>query len=537
MENLKNWLQGYARTGLVDTIPYAGIILTGIFFRLYQLRGQILVDDEWHAVHMILGFGYRGIFTDFGMADHCIPFTLLYEFLLNNFWISEFLMRLPSIAAGFLALLIVPLLLRRVIGKRAALVTVCLLSISPLHVFYSRMARPYALSMLLSFIAVMAFYFWWTEKGKAWIYIYVITGAASVWCLLPALPFTAGPFLFALFHSAFRKELTQGIKKLLVPGLGFLAGLLALLLPPIMSKPGAIWEKAGQDTVTLQSLIGSCELFAGTFHLWLVVGLMLLSAGGFYILIRRNFLFGLYSLVLVCLQIAGFLIAGPVGSPMSILLNRYSIAVLPIFLAWVAMPFAQDTGTKWAGAAGKYSFIPLCLLLLFFGPFRGIYFYPNHLTNCPTYQISYDRERIRKAIKPQKVSFFYKELAGFENGEKTLLEAPWHYNDNIYSYYQWFHKQHMYIGFVGDLDGTFRAGEVPVNDSRFRFRNFIHVNDFSQIEKKGVDFVIFHKELERERESNIPVYVADVSNWIKMYRERYGEPYYEDYFLAVFRIP
>ncbi|MCK5795013.1 MAG: hypothetical protein KAH12_09910, partial [Anaerolineales bacterium] len=84
------------------------------FFRLYQLHGQILVDDEWHAVHKILNFGYLGIFADFGMADHCIPFTLLYEFLLNNFWISEFLMHLPSIAAGLLALLIVPLWLRRV---------------------------------------------------------------------------------------------------------------------------------------------------------------------------------------------------------------------------------------------------------------------------------------------------------------------------------------------------------------------------------------------------------------------------------------
>ena len=56
----------------------------------------------------------------------------------------------------------------------------------------------------------------------------------------------------------------------------------------------------------------------------------------------------------------------------------------------------------------------------------------------------------------------------------------------------------MYIGFVGDLEGTFRAGEVPVNDSRFKFRNFIHVSDFNQIEKKGVDFVIFIRNWKRK---------------------------------------
>ena len=148
----------------------------------------------------------------------------------------------------------------------------------------------------------------------------------------------------------------------------------------------------------------------------------------------------------------------------------------------------------------------------------------------------YDISAWTKKARPPELPSFYRKLAGFDKGKVTLLEAPWHYNDNIFAYYQWLHRQHMYIGFVGDLEGTFRAGEVPVNDSRFKFRNFIHVSDFSQTEKKGVDFVIFHKDLEKERLSNIPVYVTDVSNWIKMYRERYGKPEYEDSFVVVFRI-
>lgn len=59
--------------------------------------------------------------------------------------------------------------------------------------------------------------------------------------------------------------------------------------------------------------------------------MMLLSVAGIFILIRKNSLFSLYPLVLVWLQIIGFLIAGPVRSPVSILLNRYAIAVLPFF--------------------------------------------------------------------------------------------------------------------------------------------------------------------------------------------------------------
>ncbi len=515
----------------------AGILLAGIFFRLYQLPGQILLDDEWHAVHKIIVSNYWGIFTDFGLADHCIPFTLYFEFSRNNLWVSEFLMRLPSIISGFLALLVVPLLLRKLIGTRAAVVTACLLSISPLHVFYSRYARPYAFSMLLSFVAVMAFYYWWTEKRKAWIVLYVITGVLSAWSLLPALPFVAGPFLFAILHAAFGKELWHGIKRLLVPGLCFAAGLLVLILPPIMSKPAALLSKAGRDSVSLDSLKGTCQIFAGTFHIWLVIIMLFLFAAGLYFLSRENYLFGLYTFSLVWLQAAGFLIAGPVGSNVSMVFNRYSIAVLPFLLAWVAVALVHKYRKKWMNGIGKYSFALLSFSLIFYGPFRGIYFYPNHFTNDPIFQMYYDLDKMMDYVKPPIVPPFYNELAKYQNGQKTILEAPWHYNDNIYPYYQWIHRQHMYIGFVGDLEGTFRAGEVPVNDSRFRFRNFIHVSDFSQIEKKDVDFVVFHKKLEMERLSDIPVYVADVGDWIEMYRERYGQPEYEDFFLTVFRIP
>jgi Dolichyl-phosphate-mannose-protein mannosyltransferase len=514
----------------------AGILLAGVFFRLYQLPGQILVDDEWHAVHKIIAADYRGIFTDFGWADHCIPFTLFYEFLRNNFWISEFLMRLPSIVAGFLALLVVPLLLRRLIGTKAAVVTACLLSIAPLHVFYSRYARPYSFSMLLSFVAVMAFYFWWTERRKAWIVLYVITGVLSAWCLLPALPFVAGPFLFALLHTAFRRELWAGFKRLLVPGFCFMAGFLALTLPPIMNRPAALFSKAGQDSVSFQSLIGTVELFAGSPQMWLVIIMLFLFAAGLYFLSRENCLFGLYTFFLVWLQAAGFLIAGPAGSNVSIVFNRYSIAVLPFFLAWTAMALVHRYRKEWMNGIGKYSFVLLACLLILYGPFRGIYFYPNHFTNDPIFQIYYHRDQIMEHGKPTNVPPFYNELAKYKNGQKTILEAPFHYADNIYFYYQWIHRQHIYIGFVGDMKGTFRAGEVPVVDGRFRLRNCIHLSDFRKIEEKGVDFVILHRALEKERASIIPVSAADMGTWEKMYRERYGSPEYEDSFMTVFRI-
>ena len=520
----------------VESLLAAGILLAGVFFRLYQLPGQILLDDEWHAVHKLIAADYWGIFLDFGWADHCIPFTLFYEFLRNNFWISELLMRAPSIIAGFLALLAVPLFLKKLIGTRAAVVTACLLGISPLHVFYSRYARPYAFSMLLSFVAVMAFYYWWTEKRKAGIVLYVITGVLSVWSLLPALPFVAGPFLFALLHAAIKKELWKGIKRLLVPGLCFAAGLTALILPPIISRPAALLSKAGQDAVSFQSLIGTLQIFAGSFHVWLVIIMLLLFAAGLYFLSRENYLFGLYTFFLVCLQAAGFLIARPTGSNVSMVFNRYSIAVLPFLLAWAAVALVHKYRKARMNKIGKYSFFILSFSLILFGPFRGIYFYPNHFTNDPMYQVYYGLDRVMDHVKPSNVPPFYNELARLPNGQKTILEAPWQYHDNIFSYYQRLHKQHMLIGFVEEPGGKFRAGEVPAGDKRFRFRNCIHVSEMDKIEKRGVDYVIFHKDQKKERDLKLPVIKADITKWMAAYREKYGNPGYEDEYLAVFEI-
>lgn len=101
------------------------------------------------------------------------------------------------------------------------------------------------------------------------------------------------------------------------------------------------------------------------------------------------------------------------------------------------MPLVQKTGIKWVKDTIKYSFVPLSLLSLFSGPFREIYFNPNHLTNCETYQMKHDPGKLREMMKPPDVPLFYRELAGFENGQKIVLEAAWHYNDNIYGYYWW----------------------------------------------------------------------------------------------------
>ena len=64
-------------------------------------------------------------------------------------------MRWPMMLAGIATLVALPLYARRYLGAGTALFFSVLLAISPMLVFYSRMARPYALTLLLSLVALI----------------------------------------------------------------------------------------------------------------------------------------------------------------------------------------------------------------------------------------------------------------------------------------------------------------------------------------------------------------------------------------------
>ena len=50
--------------------------VAGTALRAWQLDIQILIDDEWHAIHKLLRSGPLDIATHLGYADYSIPLTL-----------------------------------------------------------------------------------------------------------------------------------------------------------------------------------------------------------------------------------------------------------------------------------------------------------------------------------------------------------------------------------------------------------------------------------------------------------------------------
>jgi hypothetical protein len=64
-------------------------IIAGAWLRWYQLGIQVLLDDEWHAVHKVLNSDAAGIATTFGFADHSILLTLYYRLLALHGGLTE----------------------------------------------------------------------------------------------------------------------------------------------------------------------------------------------------------------------------------------------------------------------------------------------------------------------------------------------------------------------------------------------------------------------------------------------------------------
>src|SRR5271169_5165996 len=173
-------------------------VLIGAYLRLDQILSQVLIDDEWHAVHEVLQRTPAAMLVDFGWADYSIPLGILDWYEARWFGLSEIVLRAPMLACGLATLVVLPLYVARRVGRATAAVFAVLLAISPLLVIYSRMARPYAITLLLGWIAHGAFArYYASARGHAPAgFVYAVTAALASWLHPIAGPFVLAPLLW-----------------------------------------------------------------------------------------------------------------------------------------------------------------------------------------------------------------------------------------------------------------------------------------------------------------------------------------------------
>jgi len=521
-------------------------VLAGTALRLHQLRDQVLVDDEWHALHALLAGGPLDVLRSFGATDHSIPLTLYDMLLESTVGLTELGMRLPSLVAGIATLVVVPWLLREVVGTRAAVALAWLLAIAPLHVFFSRYARPYEPAMLASFVALVGLYRA-TREQRPWLRRAALVGAvAAPWLLPVVLPVVATALGLAALHAlrALRSwpSAARGARRTL-GGVAVVVLAWAVLLGlPLAFDAGAIGDKVGRGTLDWTTLAGASELLLGTTSRALRVACVPAVLAGGVVLLRRTPRFAAWLALAAAAQVAALLLAAPHGMRFPIVLARYLFVLSPFLWLLVALACdAADAALRTRAPERRLARAPLVtatavLALYLAGPLRWIDVFPNDFTSHASYQADYRPERYFERFRPARVSAFYEQLAREPAGSRTIVEAPWYFYWHGLAWLQRLHRQHVVVGFVDPSVDAARVGEVPRARDAIRLRNALHVADVAALRARGADYVIFHRDAHAEMRVPFADVPVDVQPWIEEYRRDVGAPVFEDASITVFAL-
>ncbi|MBF0518141.1 MAG: glycosyltransferase family 39 protein [Nitrospirae bacterium] len=515
-------------------------VVAGCFLRLYTITDQIIADDEWHGIHAIFTFSYRHIFSHFGFCDYCIPLTAYYKFMAENFFLSEMVVRTPVLFFGIISLVVFPLVVRNLINRRVGNIFALFLAISPIHIFYSRYARPYVIVVFFSFLGLIAFYKWLHGgRDKRWLWTYIVCAIIGPYFHLTVLPVLLAPLCILVGDKLiYRNDIP--VKEIIKLFFIVLAGQGILLSLPVVVGMSDLSGKLGHDRVSLNTIYETFKLFIGVYNYrMLYIALMLIIAGILSIFkIPKKFL--LYLSILFVLQVVFSVFSNSSCISIPMVLARYCLSLQPFFILLLSAGLVAFYGfieniTKSRGGPYMLSFAVFALFV-FFNPLKNIYYFPNNWTNHPKFQAYYDGTNPEYSLHPEKVSKFYYDLASFPKGSITILEVPWYYEwsyNTKYTNYQRIHGQYVMIGFVGALFKWTRSGELPVLKKLIAFRHFYHVSMYKSLPSK-VKYVVFHKDLKNE--IGYPVEYVDVTPWIKTYTDLFGKPVYEDSMIIVFDV-
>ena len=510
----------------------------GAWLRATQLPSQILVDDEWHAVHALLRFDAHTIVTNFGTADYSIPLTLYDRFIALHGGLSEWQMHVPMLVAGIALLVVAPWMLRDRVTLPVAAAWTALLAMSPLLVYLSRTARPYAITCLLAFVAVVAFRRWYRDPAHPARYavLYAVATFLAGWLHLVTLAFTLLPFAWYGVKTL-RGSDRFAARRLIALGVATLVPLAVVLAPPLWHAAAQLREKAGVHAVTPASVYRTLLMMAGSASpLWLGVALVL-AALGVRRMLARDADFAGYAIALIAGSAVAIALARPAWIQHPGVYARYMLPALPfalLFVAEGALALLCKLRPAWlaplAVAAGSGA-------LFVTGPIPGWLYVPNQFVGHARFQFDYDPAHNPYVLEVPKepVPAFYRELSKLPPRSLTLIEAPWRLESNFdpFPWYQQVHRQYVKVGLVTPVCGVRDFGEYPPGETRLRFHWFVHVARVLQGETFGARYLVMHRTAWKTP-PDASVEWPDVDACLPAIEARLGTPVYRDDRIVVF---
>jgi hypothetical protein len=531
---------------LAITAVFAAVAI-GTLLRLDQIGAQVLIDDEWHAVHQLLLHTPGEMLLDFAYSDYSIPLGILAWLESRAFGLSESLMRAPMLVCGIATLAAFPLYVARRLPPATVAVFAWLLAISPLLVIYSRMARPYAITLLLGWTAHAAFRRFWErpQAGATAGILYGVAATLATWLHPIIAPFVLAPFAWAVFELRRVPESERRTQFLRLVGLALATCtvIAALVLPPLLVNPISMTLKSGVDSPNLETLAGAAYAWLGTAQGAVVVLCLALAALGVRDIARalpeaRTGALGL------ALTFVAIVATRPAWSYNVISAARYLLPVVPLLLLAVAAGAVRVA--RWVGGAtlprrvlaAAIAMVP-CVALAAQSPLYDLLRRPNSQTMHLLYHFDFrpDRNPYLPYVEKIPLSLFWDSLAASPRDSLLIAAAPFHFESYNWDAPRWerLSGQRVIPGFLTGFCILERFGEVPL-DPAFRFRNAVHLADRATLASRGIDYVVWQKPFEHHYRGRQDLVGAATAHCEATLRDALGPPVYEDDALVAYRL-
>jgi hypothetical protein len=416
------------------------ILSVGVVARLWNLRSQVLAGDETHALGVALDPSAPILFT-YRVSDNCIPLTL-YDRLLVDWGVSltEILVRMPALVAGFALLILAPLWVWRRSGAGPAVIFGWLLAVSPGLVFYTRIARSYAPITLLGCAAVVAFEAWDRRRGPWLAASYVACAAIAVWFHLVATPLVLAPLGAALVLVAFHRG--RGLVSWALLASVTLAGLLMVLVPARATLGPLISGKRGQLDISSPEAVEVATWLAGVRWPLVAAGFWAIVVVGLVRLARRDRRLACFVGAALGGQLVGVLVLAPEGHQGPIILSRYLLAALP----FAAVAAAEALGQPWPGRWQRGQAVAVAVSLVGLtavGPFLDPAIRRSSFAHN---EVFLRFTAPRPSLPPGASAPAYRWLASA--GPGAVIELPWHNIwpfDRLFALHQTVHRREVVV--------------------------------------------------------------------------------------------
>ena len=530
-QRLPDW--GYRST-------LAVIVLLGTALRFWQLRAQVLIDDEWHALRRLLSAGYKDIFSHFGWADYSIPLTAWYRFVHEHGSLDEWTMRLPMAAAGSLLPLLATWLTRDLLDRGTRLLLAALLAISPMLVYLSRTARPYALVATLALVALLAFHQAWQRPRhrRLNMALYLGCSALAAWLHLLSLACTLTPFAWFGLRALWQRD-AKAVWWLVRIGMALLVLLAALLTAPLIGDWHALSGKTGGGQVSAHSAWRALLMLLGTRSAFAAAVIGLFALFGAASLLRRAPLLAGYLLSAVLVTTVLTTLLQPAWVQHPGVYARYLLPVLAPLLLFAAAGASAALqplphGLRWPLATA------MLLALVLLGPLPGQLYSPNQFMGHPYFQFDVDPQKNRYVAShaDQPIPQFIRQLGSLPARSLKLIQTPWQRQSGVlpYALYQRIHRQDVRLAVAASVCNAGVPLDPVLDGNHLQMRNTLELEALLHGETRGADLLIVH-----HRPASLPAALhdewPDLMPCLPLLTAHLGEPIHVDGEVSVFQLP